>query len=249
MIRPVMLLSMLLSFVLVSAAFAQDEASEPMTNIADLSIATGTIADHLTEINSAEANCDAKYETFTDDEGETSSTFTCLLEAVQIAGLAETLMGEGPFTVFAPTDRAFFDFTENQGLNTPSDIFADTEALSAILLHHVGTEGKNLQDLFVSAESEVTDTRSLPTADGQELNVTFNAPDEESDETVVTVGEIGDNGPTYVVGTAISVDNGFIIPISQVLMPAMEMMEDTEGDDMEGESEEMEGEETDEGDE
>ena len=38
---------------------------------------------------------------------EAAGSFTTLLAAVKAAGLEEALMGEGPFTVFAPTDEAF----------------------------------------------------------------------------------------------------------------------------------------------
>ena len=41
------------------------------------------------------------------DTAEAAGSFTTLVAAVKAAGLVEALMGEGPFTVFAPTDEAF----------------------------------------------------------------------------------------------------------------------------------------------
>jgi len=59
--------------------------------------------------------------------------FTTLVAAVQAAGLAETLSGEGPFTVFAPTDDAFAKLPEG----TVEALLGDIPALSEILLYHV----------------------------------------------------------------------------------------------------------------
>merc|ERR1711892_14486 len=56
-----------------------------------------------------------------------------LLAAVKAAGLVETLSGEGPFTVFAPTNDAFAKIPED-ALN---GLLADKEALTAVLLRHV----------------------------------------------------------------------------------------------------------------
>ncbi len=53
--------------------------------------------------------------------------------AIDAAGLTETLQGEGPFTVFAPTDEAFLAL----GQETIDDLLADVELLTAILLYHV----------------------------------------------------------------------------------------------------------------
>merc|ERR1712012_1003577 len=59
--------------------------------------------------------------------------FGTLLTAVGAAGLEETLKGDGPFTIFAPTDSAFAKIPEN----TLKSILADKDLLSSILLRHV----------------------------------------------------------------------------------------------------------------
>jgi transforming growth factor-beta-induced protein len=59
--------------------------------------------------------------------------FTTLATALTEAGLVETLQGEGPFTVFAPTDEAFAKLPEG----TLEALLADPEQLTAVLLYHV----------------------------------------------------------------------------------------------------------------
>ena len=63
--------------------------------------------------------------------------FTTLVAAVQAAGLVDALKGEGPLTVFAPTDDAFAKLPEG----TVEALLADPEALANILLYHVA-EGR-----------------------------------------------------------------------------------------------------------
>jgi len=62
--------------------------------------------------------------------------FTTLLAAVEAAGLGETLSGDGPFTLFAPTNDAFAAAFEALGV-TPEDALADPDLLTSILLFHV----------------------------------------------------------------------------------------------------------------
>lgn len=59
--------------------------------------------------------------------------FSTLVDLVVAAGLAETLSGEGPFTVFAPTNAAF----EAVPADVLESLAADTEALTKVLLYHV----------------------------------------------------------------------------------------------------------------
>ncbi|XP_065582111.1 protein sll1483-like [Artemia franciscana] len=59
--------------------------------------------------------------------------FTTLLTAVGVAGLGETLSGEGPFTLFAPTNAAFDALPEG----VLDSLLADPEALGQVLLGHV----------------------------------------------------------------------------------------------------------------
>lgn len=71
--------------------------------------------------------------------------FTRFLEAVEAAGYAETLRGEGPFTVFAPTDAAFaqMDQREIDRLMDPRN----REELLALLAYHVVPERVTTESL------------------------------------------------------------------------------------------------------
>jgi len=64
-----------------------------------------------------------------------AGSFTTLVAAVEAAGLAETLSGEGPFTVFAPTDEAFAALPEGtvESLLLPEN----QEQLISVLTYHV----------------------------------------------------------------------------------------------------------------
>jgi transforming growth factor-beta-induced protein len=65
-----------------------------------------------------------------------SPDHTILVQALTAAGLVETLQGDGPFTVFAPTDDAFVAALGTLGLSK-DELFADKDLLTDILLHHV----------------------------------------------------------------------------------------------------------------
>lgn len=62
-----------------------------------------------------------------------AGSFQTLARALQAAGLVETLKGEGPFTVFAPTDEAFARLPEG----TLDGLLQDRERLAAVLTYHV----------------------------------------------------------------------------------------------------------------
>merc|ERR1711936_711234 len=85
-----------------------------------------------------------------------------LLAAVKAAGLVETLSGEGPFTVFAPTNEAFAEIPKD----TLDALLADKEALTAVLLRHV-VPGATLASCNVPRG-----TTSLDTAGGESIEVT-----------------------------------------------------------------------------
>ncbi len=69
------------------------------------------------------------------DVAVANGSFNTLVAAVTAAGLAETLSGEGPFTVFAPTDDAFAALPE--GLVDCLLLEESSDALTAILTYHV----------------------------------------------------------------------------------------------------------------
>jgi uncharacterized surface protein with fasciclin (FAS1) repeats len=67
------------------------------------------------------------------DVAVAAGSFDTLVEAVQAAGLVDTLKGEGPFTVFAPTDAAFATIPAE----TLQALLGDREALTEVLTYHV----------------------------------------------------------------------------------------------------------------
>ncbi len=103
--------------------------------------------------------------------------FTLLLRAILRAELATTLAGEGPYTVFAPTDAAF----EAAGFDAEAIDAASPEALTNILLYHVIPARVFSTDLTtgnVSAANDGTimvDTESLSLTDEQDNTANLNA--------------------------------------------------------------------------
>ena len=67
------------------------------------------------------------------DTAVAAGDFNTLVTAVKAAGLVETLKGEGPFTVFAPTDAAFAKVPTD----TLNALLADKAALANVLTYHV----------------------------------------------------------------------------------------------------------------
>lgn len=122
-----------------------------------------------------------------------AGSFNTLVQAVQAAGLVETLRGEGPFTVFAPTDEAFAQIPQD----TLQVVLANKEQLSAILTYHV-VPGKLMA-------ADVVRSSQLPTVQGQ--NITVNT------EGGVKVDDAN------VIQTDIEADNGVIHVIDKVIMP------------------------------
>ncbi|MCA9956801.1 MAG: fasciclin domain-containing protein, partial [Anaerolineales bacterium] len=122
--------------------------------------------------------------------------FTTLVTAVQAAGLAETLSGDGPFTVFAPTDDAFAALPEG----TLDSLLADPEgALTDVLLYHV-VEGAVMAETVVTLESATT-------LNGEDVAIT------------VADGNVFLNETTQVIITDIEASNGVIHVIDSVLLP------------------------------
>ncbi|MDX1648105.1 MAG: fasciclin domain-containing protein [Longimicrobiales bacterium] len=127
---------------------------------------------------------------------QSAGSFETLLQAATAADLVAVLKGEGPFTVFAPTDEAFAKIPDEQ-LNA---LLQDTEALRQVLLYHV-VPGK------VEA-SQVVNLESAETAAGQRVRI------------AVENGTVKVDDAT-VVATDIAATNGVIHVIDQVILPEM----------------------------
>jgi len=125
--------------------------------------------------------------------------FSTLVAAVEAAGLADTLSGEGPFTVLAPTNQAFDNAFEALGI-TAEELLADTETLTAILTYHVLPQEANSQ-LVATLDGE-----SVETVNGQSVDIS------------VQDGQIMVNEAT-VVSADLEADNGVVHVINGVLLP------------------------------
>ncbi len=125
--------------------------------------------------------------------------FSTLIAAIDAAGLSETLEGEGPFTVLAPTDAAFEAAFEALGI-TAEELLADTATLTSILTYHV---------LGQEADSQLVatlDGSSVETLNGQSVDI------------AVVDGQIMINQAT-VVSADLAADNGIVHVIDAVLLP------------------------------
>ena len=124
-----------------------------------------------------------------------AGNFSTLVAAVSAAGLAETLAGEGPFTVFAPTDEAFAALPEG----TIEALLADPEgALTQILLYHV-VAGKVMS-------SDLSDGMTADTVQGSPISI------------AIADGTVKINDAT-VVAADIEASNGVIHVIDSVILP------------------------------
>ena len=114
-----------------------------------------------------------------------------LLEAAVIeADLAGALSGEGPFTVFAPTDDAFLALAGALDA-TAEDLLALPELADILLYHVVGA---------TALSSDLADGQTIATLNGAEVTVTINDQGIFINDAQVTVADIvADNGVVHVI--------------------------------------------------
>ncbi|HEU5113526.1 MAG TPA: fasciclin domain-containing protein [Acidimicrobiia bacterium] len=143
---------------------------------------------------------EGSFDGMADDPAATAASnnpvLSTLVTAVGEAGLVDTLNGEGPFTIFAPTDDAFAAIPEDQ-LNA---ILADQEQLTSILTYHVvAGESLDMQGLV--------DAGTVETVNGAELTI---APSGDLIEI---------NGTAMVVCGNVQTANATVHIIDSVLVP------------------------------
>lgn len=127
------------------------------------------------------------------DTAIAAGSFKTLVKAIQAAGLVDTLKGDGPFTVFAPTDEAFAKLPAG----TLDALLKDKAKLQAVLTYHV-VSGRVMA-------ADVTGLKSAKTVQGQSLAI-------DSSKGVKV-------GTASVVKTDIAASNGVIHVIDSVLIP------------------------------
>jgi uncharacterized surface protein with fasciclin (FAS1) repeats len=120
--------------------------------------------------------------------------FTTLVAALQAADLVDTLKGDGPFTVFAPTDDAF----DKLPAGTVEGLLNDIPTLTNILLYHV-VPGKVMA-------ADVVNLTSADTVSGESLAIS------------VVDGKVMVNDAQVII-TDIEASNGVIHVIDTVLLP------------------------------
>ncbi len=119
--------------------------------------------------------------------------FSTLVAAVVAAGLADTLSGNGPFTVFAPTNAAFAKLPAGtvEELVKPEN----KEKLAAILTYHVvGAKAMS---------AGLSDGQKVKTVNGQEITVSINGSVKIDGATVVSADLEASNGVIHVIDTVI----------------------------------------------
>jgi uncharacterized surface protein with fasciclin (FAS1) repeats len=179
------LAALLAVLALVAAACGSgDDAADETLGATDETTTTTTVAE-TTE--SMEAGTIV-------DVAAAAGDFTTLLAAVEAAGLVDTLQGDGPFTVFAPTDAAFAALPAG----TVEGLLADIPALTDILLYHV-VPGR------VPA-ADVVGLSSATTVQGSDIAITVNGSS-------VMVNDAN------VIATDVDASNGVIHVIDAVILP------------------------------
>lgn len=133
------------------------------------------------------------------DTAVSAGQFKTLAAALEAAGLIDALKGEGPFTVFAPTDEAFAKLPAGtvESLLKPEN----KEKLKSILLYHV------VQGNVPASEVLKLNGRSVKTLEGSSIKV------------ATKHGVMVDGAK--VVQTDVKASNGVIHVIDTVLIPKM----------------------------
>jgi uncharacterized surface protein with fasciclin (FAS1) repeats len=186
-------LVVVLMIALLAACGSGDEGTTDTTE--EMMEGTSTSEEMMDETSTTEEMMGEDVLAVAEAEGDLGT----FLAAIDSAGMMEDLHGEGPFTLFAPTDDAFETYLESSGM-TQEEALAGGEMLQAIVGSHL--------------VSMMEDSTMVMGMDGQSLTAVSGAPLE------ITV-----DGETVMVGEAtvlrydIEASNGVIHVIDTVLTP------------------------------
>jgi uncharacterized surface protein with fasciclin (FAS1) repeats len=126
------------------------------------------------------------------DTAIAAGNFKTLVTALQAAGLADTLKGDGPFTVFAPTDEAFAKIPKDQ-LNA---LMANKTLLIALLTYHV-VPGKVMS-------TDLKNGMTIKTVPGENLIISLaNGGVMVNDAKVVQADIVSTNGVIHAIDTVL----------------------------------------------
>lgn len=122
-----------------------------------------------------------------------------LLElAVGAAGLVDALSGEGPFTVFAPTDAAIAALVA--ALDITADELLALETLGDILKYHVVGAA--------ALSTDLSDGQSLTTLQGSDVQISIDTGVMVNDANVIVPNLVADNGVVHVIDAVLSLPSG-----------------------------------------
>ena len=124
------------------------------------------------------------------DTAVSAGNFNTLAAALQAADLIDTLKGNGPFTVFAPTDAAFAKIPK-QDLDA---LLADKAKLSAVLTYHVVPGTVMSKDVKAGM---------VKTVEGSSLTVSTMGGVKVDNANVIAVDIVADNGVIHVIDTVV----------------------------------------------
>jgi len=135
-----------------------------------------------------------------------SKDHTTLVAAVKAAGLVETLMGPGPFTVFAPVNKAFDKLPAGtvETLLKPEN----KKALTAVLTYHVVPGKLSAEDLKAQVKAG-GGKATLKTVEGENLTVMaagrkLEIIDAKGDKSIITIADVNQsNGVIHVIDTVL----------------------------------------------
>ncbi|MEM0943857.1 MAG: fasciclin domain-containing protein, partial [Pseudomonadota bacterium] len=127
------------------------------------------------------------------DTAVEAGSFNTLVAAVQAADLVDTLKGDGPFTVFAPTDEAFSKLPAG----TVEDLLKpeNKDKLVAILTYHV-VPGKVMS-------TDLSDDMTAATVQGGDITIDLDEGVKVNDASVVSADIVAENGVIHVIDTVI----------------------------------------------
>ncbi|MEH1795213.1 MULTISPECIES: fasciclin domain-containing protein [unclassified Nostoc] len=125
------------------------------------------------------------------DTATNNGSFKTLVAAIQAAGLEGTLNGNGPFTVFAPTDEAF----NKLPAGTVDALLKDIPKLKKILTYHV-VSGKVLA-------ADVAKLKTAKTVEGSDVKIDASNGVKINDAKVATADVAADNGVIHVIDTVL----------------------------------------------
>jgi uncharacterized surface protein with fasciclin (FAS1) repeats len=136
------------------------------------------------------------------DTAASAGSFKTLVAAVQAAGLVDALKGQGPLTIFAPTDEAFNKLPAGtiENLLKPEN----KDKLIAVLTYHVVPGRLSAKDLIDAAKRDGGQTR-LTTVEGEQLTVmakgnTLTVWDSKGGTSTITIRNVfQSNGVIHVV--------------------------------------------------